>query len=468
MPQTMLSAVGWVPGNAWTAGSNGQFKCPGRKNGIVDNAGCSASLLATILLNKTISFRLAIICFTAASVGLSMAIISIAKFFLVIFAMAVLLCTKRASDAGDRLAGAYTPIAALVAIFAFALSLLWTVAPLADALGSFAKYGKLIVIVLLLLLIQDRREALYALASFVLAQLFLLASSWMLYAHLPVPWATSNMALTEYAVFSSYLDQGIISAVFAAMCWHFRGMVPGRFGRHVAVFAALASLGNVFFVLNGRSGHVVAIALLSIAIMWELPKRYRTVVILLPFLLALVLFFSSGKVRERMLRVDADMQAFSIQALPNTSTGFRLNYWRIALQSIAGHPFAGSGVGSWNTESRRLQLERNPQIKEIDTAGNPHQEYLLWGVQLGIPGMLLLCALMLSVLRDSLRMEKPYARATQSALLGLATVSFFNSSLYDAQIGDFFCVVTGLLLSLGLRKTVHDTVATPQPERGMT
>lgn len=405
---------------------------------------------------------------TVASVGLSMAIISIAKFFLVISAMAVFLCTKRGSEAGNRLAGAYTPIAVLAAIFAFALSLLWTVAPLADALGSFAKYGKLIVIVLLLLLIRDRGEALYALAAFVLAQLFLLASSWMLYAHLPVPWATSNMALTEYAVFSSYLDQGIISAVFAAMCWHLRGMVPGRFGRHLAVFAALASLGSLFFVLNGRSGHVVAIALLSIAIMWELPKRYRAVVVLLPFLLALVLFFSADKVRERLTSVNTDLQSYSIQTEPNTSSGLRLNFWRMALQSISGHPMAGSGVGSWNTEFRRLQLERNPQLQDIDTTGNPHQEYLLWGVQLGIPGLLLLCALMLSVLRDSLGMERPYARATQSVLLGLVMVCFFNSSLYDAQIGDFFCVAIGLLLSLGLRKTVHDTVASPQPERCTT
>lgn len=405
---------------------------------------------------------------TVASVGLSMAIISIAKFFLVISAMAVLLCTKRGYEAGNRLAGAYTPLAVLAAIFAFALSLLWTVAPLPEALGSFAKYGKLIVIVLLLLLIRDRREALYALAAFVLAQLFLLASSWMLYAHLPVPWATSNMALTEYAVFSSYLDQGIISAVFAAMCWHLRGMVPGRFGRHLAVFAALASLGNVFFVLNGRSGHVVAIVLLSIAIMWELPKRYRAVVVLLPFLLALVLFFSADKVRERLTRVNTDLQSYSIQTEPNTSSGLRLNFWRMALQSISGHPMAGSGVGSWNTEFRRLQLERNPQLQDIDTTGNPHQEYLLWGVQLGVPGIFLLCALILSVLRDSLGMERPCARATQSALLGLVMVCFFNSSLYDAQIGDFFCVAIGLLLSLGLRKTVHDTVASPQPERCTT
>jgi O-antigen ligase len=251
------------------------------------------------------------------------------------------------------------------------------------------------------------------------------------------------MALTEYAVFSSYLDQGIIGAVFAAICWHLRGLAPGRFGRHFAVFAAMASLANVFFVLNGRSGHVVAIALLSIAIMWELPKRYRTVVVLLPFLLALLLFFSSSKVHERLMTVKTEVQSYSIQARPTTSSGFRLDF-------------------------RRLQLENNRALKDINGTGNPHQEYLLWGVQLGIPGILILCALMLSVLRDTLGMEKPYAQAAQSALLALATVCLFNSSLYDAQIGDFFCVVTGLLLALGLRKPAPETVAPSQPERCVT
>lgn len=394
-----------------------------------------------------------------------MAIISTAKFFLVFSGIAALIFAKQAPEIGKRLAGMHTPVTALAIIFALALSLLWTAAPLADALGSLAKHGKLIVIVLMLMLIRDRREALRAMAAFALAQAFLLASSWMLYLRVPVPWATSNMALTEYAVFSSYLDQGIISAVFAAICWHLRGLVPGRFGRHLAVFAALAALGNVFFVLIGRSGHIVAIALLSLAIMWELPKRYRPLAILVPFLLALVLFFCSDKVEERLMMLKAEIHSYSTRAPTITSTGTRLEVWRVALQSIAQHPVGGSGVGSWNTESRRIQIEDNPAIQEIDNAGNPHQEYLLWGVQLGIPGILLLFALMFSVLRDSMKMEKPYARATQSALLALATVCLFNSSLYDAQIGDFFCVVTGLLLALGQRNTSHEGGLAPQPER---
>lgn len=385
----------------------------------------------------------------AASVGLSMAIISLSKLLLFLCGLAILVFAQREPKTGKRLNQAYTPVAVLLTLLAFSASLFWTVAPLADALGSLAKYGKLLAIVLMMVLIRDRREAMYALGAFVVAQLFLVASSWMLFVHLPVPWATSNMALTEYAVFSSYLDQGIISSVFAAICWHFRSLAPGRFGRHLAIFLALTSFGNVFFVLSGRSGHIVAIALLSVAIMWELPKRYRSAVILLPFLLVLVLSISSTKVRERLTQVSTEVQSYSTEVQPTTSSGVRLGLWRRSIQSIVQHPFAGSGVGSWSSEYNRLERKNNLAHKDIDGNWNPHQEYLLWGVQLGVPGIIILCGLMLAVLRDTMGMEKSYARATQSALLALAIACLFNSSIYDALIGDFFCVLLGLLLALG-------------------
>ncbi|MEO7953788.1 MAG: O-antigen ligase family protein [Polaromonas sp.] len=388
-----------------------------------------------------------------------MALISIAKFLLMIGALVALLLAPRATVTGNRLAGTLTPVVVLATLALFAVSLFWTVAPPADALGSLAKYGKLMVIVLLLALIRDRREAMYALGAFVLAQTFLLASSWMLFAHLPVPWATSNMATTQYAVFSSYLDQGIIGAVFAAICWHLRELAPGKFGRHTAVFLALMALLNVLFVLIGRSGHVVAIALLSLGIMWELPKRYRAVVVVLPFLLALGLFFSSSKVRERLTQVETEVQSYSPGLASASSSGTRLVFWHSAVQMISQRPLSGFGVGSWSTEYNRLSREKNPAHVDIDGNGNPHQEYLLWGVQLGVPGILLLLALMAAVLRDSLRMEKNCARATQSTLVALAVACLFNASLYDAQIGDFFCVLLGLLLALGLSNSQSKALA---------
>ncbi|UUZ75923.1 O-antigen ligase family protein [Polaromonas sp. P1(28)-13] len=360
--------------------------------------------LATILLTKTINFRLAIICIAAASVGLSMAIISIAKLLLLICGLATLLFGHRARETGQLpTTGIYTPAAVLLVIFAFTLSLLWTVAPQADALGSVAKYGKLLVIVLMISLIRDRREAMYALGAFVLAQFFLMASSWMLFFHLPVPWATSNMALTQNAVFSSYLDQGIMSAVFAAVCWHLRDLAPGRFGKPVAVIVALAALLNVLFVLSGRSGHVVAIALLSVAIMWQLPKRYRAAVVVLPFCWRLPCFSVQRSCRERLTLVKTEVDSYSAQVQPTTSTGIRFAFWRRALEIIHERPLAGAGVGAWSTEYNRRQRAQNPAHIDIAGNGNPHQEYLLWGVQLGVPGILLICGLMCSALKDTLQ-----------------------------------------------------------------
>jgi len=413
------------------------------------------------LLKNTINIRLAVICLAAASVGLSMVLISISKLFLLAFGASALIFSRRFPTPGRRLNGMSTPTVIVLVLGAFALSLFWTVAPQAEALGSLPKYGKLLMVIFLVILIRDQREAIYALGAFAVAQTFLLASSWMLFLHLPVPWATSRMALTEYAVFSSYLDQGIMSTVFAALCWHLRELVPGRFGRRLAIFIAFLGLANVFFVLIGRSAHVISIVLISIAIMWELPKKYRPLIVLLPFLLAIGLFFASSKVRDRLTLVQTEVSAYSAQHKADTSSGIRLDLWNTALQAIGEHPLAGSGIGSWSTQFNRLQHEKNPAHVDIDGNGNPHQEFLLWGVQLGIPGILLFMALLFSMWRDTLKMAKPYARAAQSTLIALTVACLFNSSLYDAQIGDFFCILIGLLLALGRQNLPEQPLAYP-------
>lgn len=401
---------------------------------------------------KTINFRLAVICLAAASVGLSIAIISIAKLLLLLCVLATLLFAKGLSKDGAPLAKTFTLPAVLVVLLALVLSLSWTVAPLQEASGSLAKYGKLLLILAMMALIRDRREALCALAAFALAQLLVVLSSWMLFADMPVAWASSRTTVSHYTVFSGYLDQGIMSAVFAALCWHLRHLVPGRFGPRIAIAVAVLSLANVFFVMVGRSGQLVGVALLSLAIMWQLPKKYRIIVAVLPFLLVAVLFASSPTMRERLTLVKTEVQGYSVRHDASTSSGVRLAFWRRAGQVIAQRPLAGAGVGSWSTEYDRLEREVNPQHENINPGSNPHQEYLLWGVQLGVPGLLLIAAFMLSILRDTLKMETPYARAAQSALLALAVACLFNSTLYDGLIGDFFCVLIGLLLALGLSK----------------
>ena len=336
----------------------------------------------------------------------------------------------------------------------FAVSMAWTSGSQVEAVNSLSKYGKLLIIPIICVLIKNRREALIALASFTAGQVFLTISAWMIFIKLPVPWALSQFSLSHNVVFSSYLDEGLMSAVLAAVSWHLRGLMPGKYGRYAAMAVCLLALGNVFFLLQGRSAHVVSILLLTLAITWQMPRRYRPVVFILPFLLILMLYISSTKGQTRLDGLTKEIQTFSfkqgVNVDSNNSSGIRLHFWNRALQSISENPWTGSGAGSWSNEFNRLERIGNPAHRDIQPLGNPHQEYLLWGVQLGVPGLLLLLALMMSIYKDTLEMDAQTARATQSALLALAIACLFNSSLYDAQIGDFFCVVLGLLLALGL------------------
>ena len=397
------------------------------------------------------------LCFAAASVGLPIAVISFAKLMLFLGGVMVLVNSKSAastpSPSATNLKNSKSTLAVLTVLGLFTLSLSWTSASAYEALSGLSKYGKLLVIPIILALTRTRHEALLALAAFATTQLFLLMSSTLQFAGVFLPWVISRGAVTQYATFSSYLDQGIMNAVFAGICWHFRGLVPGRFGPQLAIVIAMVALFNVFFVFQGRSGHAVAIALLSLALMWQLPGRYKMSIVVLPLLLLLVISTISPKVGQRIDLLKNEVSEFSIEkganVIKGTSSGIRLHLWHRALQSISQHPIQGSGVGSWNAEFNRLEHLQNPKHRDIPPVGNPHQEYLLWGVQLGVPGIVLFLLLMACILVDSLKMTTSESRAVQSVLGALAVACLFNAALYDALIGDFFCILTGLLLALG-------------------
>lgn len=399
--------------------------------------------------------RLGLVCLVAASVGLSLAIVSISKVLLVIAALVVLLRGGRSAVDVAPLQTMWTPRLATFVVLVFAFSLLWTTAPMDSALGAVGKYGKFLVIPALLVLIRTRQEALYALAFFLGAQVFLLLSAWLLYLHIPVPWATANMAKTTYAVFSSYLDQGIMSAVVFAVFWHLKALAPTRPLFFAAIAVSILALGNVLIVFEGRTGYLVAVAMVCMAIFWALPGRWRFASVLVPPLIVLVAFFSFDKVAQRFSVTKAEMASYSSEPDPFSSSSVRLNFWETSVKAIAEKPLLGSGAGSWVTEFNRIEQSKDDTVhKSLGSDyyyahGNPHQEFLLWGVQLGVGGIFLLGSLLGAILFDLRKMDRPVARAGQSVLLALIVSCLFNSSLYDAYIGDFFCVSLGVLLAYG-------------------
>lgn len=399
---------------------------------------------------RAFNIRLSLVCFASISVALPIAVISFAK--LLLFVCALVLLTRgwfRRHNPLVRLPGTTSPVI-LLALGVIATSVLWSTGTTDEALRSVVKHGKLALIPAFLFLVRSHREALIALACFIGAQLFLLTSTWLLVLGITMPWAKNPAITGSFATFSSYLDQSIMTGVLAAMCWHMKVYAPSRWRTlYVPIICGLA-LACVFFVFQGRTGYFVAVALVTLAALWEMPRRFRISALVLPLLLLALLAANSSKISRGLKEIGSGVETFNnSDEVANTSSGIRLNLWHRAVQSISDNPVWGTGAGSWGRELNREE-ELHGSGKFVKTAANPHQEYLLWGIELGVPGIALLLGVLTAIFRDSQRLKPPERRALQSLLAGLAIASLFNCALYDAMIGDFFCIALAALLAAGI------------------
>ena len=282
-----------------------------------------------------------LVCFVALAASLPIALISLGKLVLFLFALAAFAATA----AGGKVSGELPalrltrgPYVLLTAMALFALSLFWTEADANTALMSLVKHGKLLVIVILALLIRTPQEARFALLAFALGQVSLLALSWLLTMGVPLPWLKPA---GKGVVFSSYLDQGIIFATSAAVFWHLRPLQSPEplWPRWLAGVFAAGALASVFLVLIGRSAFVVATALVGLTALWALPARQRLKVLLgAPLLVVAVLYLGWSHMPGRVTMIASESRSFSENADVTTSSGWRLNAWHRSLQAIAEEP----------------------------------------------------------------------------------------------------------------------------------
>jgi O-antigen ligase len=405
--------------------------------------------------------RFPLICFAAVSVSLPIAWISLAKLFLFGACLVALLAQWANQQRDTALAQLNTAHVVLASLALFAISLAWSSAPQEVALLALTKHGKLIEILMLISLIRTEREARTAIGAFLAGQAFLLASSWAMVAGIPIPWATSAWATVpnlKYVVYSTYLDQSIIFATSAAVFWHLRTLWP-RSHWLAAIFAVLALI-NTLLLLDGRTGYLVAMTMITLAVMWAMPKKIRLITaVLAPAIILTAVVLTSSKVSQRLSTMVSEGQGYASQGVRESSSGFRLNAWRRSLQAMAQEPLLGHGVGSWTDSVKRIEGASAQKIFGEGNSSNPHQEYLLWGVELGVCGALLLLAMFVGIWRDANRFSVPVMRATISVAAAAAVACLFNSSLYDALMGDFFCVALGLLMAMGVR--AQSTAAMP-------
>jgi O-antigen ligase len=212
---------------------------------------------------------------------------------------------------------------------------------------------------------------------------------------------------------------------------------------------ALLAFICVLFVLQGRTGQVIALAYLCGYVVWGVIACYRSrnrlgwgcCVAGLAVCAAVLLLFSNPRY-SRMADIIPEIRQAALTK-QETSSGARVAFYQQSVALIAARPFLGFGAGG-------IARPMGTPAGVTERSGNPHNEFLLMGVQLGMAGIGLLIWLFTAVAMASRQLERTSRLVMHGLLAATVIGSLFNSMLLNFTEGHLFVLFTGIVLYGGL------------------
>lgn len=360
----------------------------------------------------------------------------------------------------------------LFAVLLFAI--FYGATPLREAAGILAKYMDLAFVPLFMLMLSDeaaRRKAQYAFLAAM--SLTLLLSFLVGFDLLPVQHWMNRLATSEDpAIFHSRITQNnmMAFAVFLALL-NLRDVASLRQDRpkgerlaaHLlrvrgawvawGLFALLGTI-NVLFMVQGRTGYVILLALLG-WFAWSTLARYmrrcgrawgwrQGVALALALAgLAVAAYQISPRLHDRVALVTSEYQAWQPNHGKDNSTGQRLDFYYNTLQIVQQHPVFGVGTGGFPAA-----FTQQTQGKDVMQTRNPHNEYLMITVQAGVIGFAFLLYLFYTQWRCAPLLDMPFEQdAARGLVLAYMANSLFNSPLLDHADGLLFAFMTAVLFA---------------------
>lgn len=387
------------------------------------------------------SFAVFSVSFLAVSVSLGVAMVSIAKLLLLIAVVGQLFFdVKHRSFPSFKLWPSMTWWILLAMVW-MSLSFLWTASSSADALAGWGRHSRILWFIPVLYLLRSPEQSLLTLKWFVAGMVVMMLSSWALVAGLPVPWATAKELPSLGIVHGSTLEQPVLLTFLAVVLWFMRDHWPQGHWRWVPIGILLLTVFNVFFVMTGRSGFLVMLVFISMAVWWQLPKRWRWLVVGLPFVLAALMMVLSPRFQTKTSQVVKDVISYQ-QGSVESSQGQRLDYWHRSLLAVQEKPLIGHGVGSWRMNYHRLGG------MQADAPSNPHQQYLLWLVEAGVVGCIFFLGLLFAQYKDAQALPTNDRQALTTITAIAALMGLMNCPYFGAGMGECLVYLAASLLLL--------------------
>ncbi|MEW6314488.1 MAG: O-antigen ligase family protein [Pseudomonadota bacterium] len=338
----------------------------------------------------------------------------------------------------------------------FALGVGYGAAPLNEAMGMFGKYADLLLLPFFMRAMRNPDTRSAAVNAFLGAMLATLLLSTLVGLGLLKPASWMWGGVDNPAIFRSSITQNLFMA-YAVLLALLRAQQAGRYKWLWLSGAALGAV-NILFLVKGRTGYVVLFLLSGywVWVSWSAwlarhghrASRWHAGGIIVLCLVAIAAVYQfSPRFHQRVTEVVDEYRAWDPGVPSQTSTGQRLEFYYHSLRLAGTHWLLGAGTGGF----ARTYAEA-VRGSDIPPTHNPHNEYLHFAVQWGIPGL----ALLLYLFYCQWRLAPRLATATETHLarglvLAVAAGCLFNSLLMDHAEGLFYAWMSGALYA-GLRE----------------
>ncbi|WP_423392765.1 O-antigen ligase family protein [Burkholderia sp. LMG 21824] len=349
-------------------------------------------------------------------------------------------------------------LAALLILAALAASVTYTVAPHNKAWNWVAKYDKLLLLPFAVLAFRHSNWAPIVRRCWfgTLCVILLLSTTNYLGLTAIGPAHASGLPVSRAWVFKNHIAAGMFGALLFYQAADLALAARTTLSRVAYAGVAAWSLVNVFVMLQGRTGQVVALLLILViavrfvVLLLRQQSALRAGLAAAVFALAgIALVVAACTVHNgRLVKVVTEVQQYW-QSDAATPTGLRLEWYKKGLELYRQRPAIGYGAGGLETEFEKLTAGKT--AAEGQLTSNPHNEYLLMAVQLGSVGLLLFINLIVQIARGSRTLDPRSRHLLLGWLAIFAIGSLANSLLLDFAEGHLIVLLTGILLGCGER-----------------
>lgn len=350
-----------------------------------------------------------------------------------------------------------TPVALLIILYlALALSCFYSVASPQAQLHSLSSWRKLLLIPVFVVVFEGAQARRWAVWAFALALGLTLLLSFAQVLGITLPKLSSAINQGANVVFKRHITQSWLMAWFAFGCLVYAHLANSRFAKISLYAVALLALINTLWFVEGRTGQVSVLMLLCL--WFVLVYRLKGVLIAVLVMTILVGLFSvtESAVKKRFIQVASELN----QVEQTTSSGLRYQFYKNSLQLIAARPWQGYGAGS--VEAAYAPLTQGQAGSAAQVTRNAHNDYLNFGIQLGLPGIALFVAFLAALAWRCGHCSEPLVRWLGLGFVAhVAVTSLVTSPMLDFSEGHFITLMTAWLLASARAKTVTSTNAVP-------